>query len=145
MATFYFFRIVILEYLLLLNFFSFSLKMPFFLWLKIHSRLRRIVLCIMKSWMTLVFISISFWHRFPNSNVIPTSESVHGLDNSQNEKVSKQTSPVGFYSCIHWHCCVHCHNTSEYWHSVFLLFSIQKCVIEHISFHNGNLGPFVSF
>lgn len=39
---------------------------------------------------------------------------MHGLDNSQNEEVSEQTSPVGFYSCVHWHCCLHCHNTEYF-------------------------------
>lgn len=57
---------------------------------------------------------ISFWHRFPNSNVILASEPMHGLDNSQNEEVSEQTPPVGFHSCVHWHCCIHCHYTEYF-------------------------------
>jgi hypothetical protein len=53
--------------------------------------------------------------HFPLVFDIPASESMHGLDNSQNEEVSEQTSPVGFHPCIHWHCSIHCHYTGEHW------------------------------
>lgn len=125
---------------ILLNFISF--ENTFFMVKKFYFQCKKDqILCIMKTWLTLISVPLSFWHRFPNSDVIPASESVHGLDDSQNEEVSKQTSPVGFHPSIHGHCRVYRHNTGEYWHSVFLCCNIQKCKLEHILFQNWNLGP----
>lgn len=111
-----------------MNFLSLSLKIAVFLWLK---KKKKDVLIITQKALNFLILCklgwhwfscpISFWHRFPNSDVILAFESMHGLDDSQNEEVSKQTSPVGFYTCIHWHCSIHCHDTGECWYCFCLV------------------------
>lgn len=58
-------------------------------------------------------------HNLTDTNAVFIVESVHGLDNRQNEEISWQTSSVGFQSSIYRHCCSSCCYTGLYF--IFIL------------------------
>ncbi|XP_063130421.1 integral membrane protein GPR180 isoform X5 [Rattus norvegicus] len=48
------------------------------------------------------------------SDAVPTSEPVHGLDNCPHEEVSEQTAAVGLHPRVHGHGRLHCDHTERF-------------------------------